>query len=108
MDISVARHAERAADRALSIAAKAWAWISRRDLKWAPDMKLVDPTRRSIDETIWLVSGCRIAMQSLASKPPEALPRPQPREPRRIGSELGHVTIHENLNPHPRAGDVAP
>ena len=29
MDISVVRHAVRAADRALSIAAKAWAWLIR-------------------------------------------------------------------------------
>jgi hypothetical protein len=60
-----------------------WGWITRKDPGWKPDMLLVDPTRKTLDEWLFFASACRM-VQPL---------RPPPRSD--AGQDI--VTVHENI-----------
>ena len=99
MDISVIRHARPAADRALSIAAKAWRWLFRQ--RWAlpwlwewltkPSNAYPQPPRPTDENARGIGWSGHERVKPFA---------PPPKPP---GTQLDHVTVHENINPHPLA-----
>jgi hypothetical protein len=67
-----------------------WAWLTERDLTWTPDMLLIDPTRRTLDDWLHTVSACRAAIGSIRIVEPL---RPAPRAD--AGQDI--KTKHENI-----------
>lgn len=67
-----------------------WRWLTKPNLVWKPDMLLIDPTRRTLDDWLHIVSACRAGLASVKEVPPL---RPAPRSD--AGQDI--VTRHENI-----------
>ena len=112
MDISVARHAVRAADRALSIAAKARSRFRNRVGRMAasPVASVISGPVKRATSVARLIGAWLIAPAQTYPQPPI----PEDRNCRGIGwsgrsrerpfsppvqQRLAHTTVHENINP---------